>query len=303
MIHIKKLLYTINLPPGPLSDYSIACISTSRPIYLAFGGKSNYPTYVIRKITNANTLEACSVDNEIYQLAGNLVPEPVGIYEFAGELYDIKRGVKGAPWFQLKSRIRTKKARVDLEQRIWLALKDFQKAIRSKYKVSIDSIRPHQELRNVYSDYLKTGEPINIDLERIVNRGVKDLLQAPECSSLPQHGDFCLNNLIIDKNHITVIDFEDFSLTSMPIYDYFTLSLSLPTSSGQLVSLEDVFNKDIIIHFAHANCIPEEIIKWHFLHHLLLRLGPWSMGSERALFRIRLTKLLDNFIEKYRTSC
>lgn len=301
MLFIKNLLFEAKLLGDQSSAHSIACISTSRPIYLVFDQNSGYPIYVIRKIADAATLHSHKIHNQLYQLAGNLVPEPVGVYEYAGEKYDIQRGVNGSPWFQLKSIVRTAEAKAHLEKRMWQALRDFQAAIYSGNSSATNNVEPSEELRKASIDYQDTGVIMSTELKKLIDDAISDLSQTPRCPSIPQHGDFCLNNLIIDTNQVTVIDFEDFSITNMPMYDHFTLALSLPSFSGESASAINVCGQEVIVSTAGTLNIPEKFIKWHFLHHLLLRLGNWSMGEKRKPYRAWLIQTLNYFIEEMTT--
>src|SRR5690554_1320021 len=146
MLFIKQLLSTAGLLNRQAGEYSIACVSTSRPIYLVFNKKPDYPEYVVRRLDDTHAIHCNRVHNELYCLVGNLVPEPIGIYEHAGDKYDVQRGVKGAPWFQIQSRIRTAEARATLERKAWQTLNNFQTIVSDKYKQEIDQIQPHKEL-------------------------------------------------------------------------------------------------------------------------------------------------------------
>ncbi len=301
MLFIKQLLSTAGLLDGKAGEYSIACVSTSRPIYLVFNKKSDYPAYVVRKLDDTHAFHSNRIHNELYRLVGNLVPEPVGIYEQAGQKYDVQRGVKGAPWFQIKSKIRSEEERKQLETRMWQTLTNFQAAIRaegkSKNERKANKLEPHEELHGAFLHYQTTIEAENTGLRKLVELAISGLSQMPGCPSIPQHGDFCLNNMIIDSNHITVIDFEDFAITYMPMYDYFTLALSLPSCSTKPADAAGVFNQYSLIETAHNFGILETDVKWHFFHHLLLRLGHWSNDEKRSAYRTWLSQVLDCFIE------
>ncbi|MDO6442523.1 phosphotransferase [Marinobacter sp. 2_MG-2023] len=298
MNFIKSFLSTTDLLPNNFSKLSIACISTTRPIYLIFTESDDYPMYVIRKISDDHDLHSSNIHKKIYQLAGNFLPEPVGIYIHEGKKYDVQRGVKGVPWFQLKAKIRSKNAREQLEKRIWKTLREFQHTIsQSEYNI-IKKIQPHEELKKARLAYLSTGETLSGQLKIILERAIDDLKYSTTCPSIPQHGDFCLNNLIIDTNHITVIDFEDFLITKMPLYDHFSLALSLPSCGNEPAKRANVFSHSSIVTSANALSIHEELIRWHFLHHLLLRLGPWSNSVKRAPYRASLKRILDSFIKQ-----
>ncbi|RBW49724.1 aminoglycoside phosphotransferase family protein [Marinobacter sp. F3R11] len=296
MLFIKQLLSSSGLLDSKKADCSIACISTSRPIYLAFDQKSDYPMYVVRKIDGAPALKSHNIHTQIYKHAGILVPQPLGLYTYAGEEYDIQHGVRGLPWFQLKSRLRSEEERTQLESRIWETLKSFQAAISQTEINKSSNLKPHEELRNAYEGYQKAGENLNSSFQAIVEKAIIELSQEPGSPAVPQHGDFCLNNLIIDSDHITVIDFEDFGITSMPLYDHFTLALSLPSSPTDPVNSADIFTTPPIIAAGQVFGISKDVVCWHFLHHLLLRLGPWSTGEKRKPYRAWLKKVLNCFL-------
>jgi len=297
MLFIKKLLFNTGLLDGKKkSEYSIACISTSRPIYLAFDQKSDYPIYVVRKIDGQPALKSHNVHTQLYKLAGNLVPQPIGLYMYSGEEYDVQHGVRGLPWFQLKSRVRSEDERIRLEKRIWDTLKNFQAAISRAETSETRDLKPHEELQSAYAGYQKTGETPSPDLDRVIEKAIRELSQEPDSPAVPQHGDFCLNNLIIDTDDITVIDFEDFGITGMPLYDHFTLALSLPSSPADPVSAANISGNSTIVTSAQALGISKDVIHWHFLHHLFLRLGSWSTGEKRKPYRDWLKQVLDCFL-------
>src|SRR5690554_2067214 len=206
MDFIKQLLSKTDLLKGQSPPYSIACISTSRPIYLVFDKMSDFPLYVIRKLDNPSAIHSHTIHIKLYATAGNLVPEPIGVYDYAGVKYDVQRGVKGIPWFQLKSKIGAGDKRTNLEKKMWQTLEDFQTAIRSDATKATQKLRPQEELRRAYSSYVDTGDQVNPKLEKLVEQAANDLSLSSSCPSIPQHGDFCLNNLIFDIEKITVID-------------------------------------------------------------------------------------------------
>tara|TARA_R110000823_G_scaffold24467_6_gene72734 strand:- start:2500 stop:3417 length:918 start_codon:yes stop_codon:yes gene_type:complete len=298
MLFIKQLLLTTDLTSKQANRYSTACISTSRPIYLVFGENSDHPEYVIRKLDSSNDFHSNQIHNKLYQLVGNIVPEPVGIYEYSGQKYDVQRGVQGSPWFQIKSRYRTNTTQQHIEERMWKTLNEFHErtCIKGDSSIKAGFLQPHKELHQALLGYKSTGETLTNEIEDLVSKAINDLSKIQDCSSIPQHGDFCLNNLIIDSSHITVIDFEDYSITTMPMYDHFTLALSLPSLGDKPLNASKVFKQKHLIDAAKYLGIPSEVIKWHFLHHLLLRLGPWSTGEKRMSYRTWLKQVLDSFV-------
>ncbi|WP_144821942.1 phosphotransferase [Marinobacter piscensis] len=298
MLFVKHLLDSSGLENELLTKPSVACINTTRPIYLVFGHNQHQPLLIIRKVNGADEVKASQVDRYMHQIAGDLVPTPLGVYKLNGETYDIQRGVGGYPWFQLKSKVRTHKARVSIENRMWQSLYDFHAAVRRAQANSEVRVVPHIELQKSIAAYESAGERSPQKLRSIADRAFKELLYTPTCLSIPQHGDFCLNNLIIDKCHITVIDFEDFEITRMPLYDAFTLTLTLPSFDNSVSNAAQAFTHPKIISIVKHYGVAEATIRWHFFHHLLLRLGPWSAGGKRTRYRAWLNKVLDEFIDQ-----
>ena len=47
-----------------------------------------------------------------------------------------------------------------------------------------------------------------------------------------QHGDFSLNNLLVSETAVSVIDFDEFGGTLVPLHDAFGLALSVPLSQS-----------------------------------------------------------------------
>lgn len=296
MLFIKQLIIATGYSENPLSELSMACISTSRPIYLVFNDKHDHPTFVIRELSSHREFQAHQVHCYLYHLVGSLVPRPLGLCNYAGHTYDIQQGVKGSPWFQIKSKFCTEDSRARLERRLWQTLSDFQSAITAD-SANETSLRPHEELRQVFEQHKETEQQSDTELDTLVEFAINQLSTMPNCRPSSQHGDFCLNNVIIDKSHVTVIDFEDFAITKMPLYDHFTLALSLPSCSPEAHKAVEVISTVQIIDAAKKLGIPLGAIKWHFLHHILLRLGPWSTGEKRSRYRAWLKQLLRHFIE------
>src|SRR5690554_4077521 len=116
MYFIKQLLSETGLIEKRSASFSVACISTTRPIYLVFDESSAQPTYVVRKASNSQAQRTSRIHNYLYKRLGNLVPEPLGVFEYAGAKYDIQKGVKGAPWFQIRSKVTTENDRAILEK-------------------------------------------------------------------------------------------------------------------------------------------------------------------------------------------
>ena len=115
-----------------------------------------------------------------------------------------------------------------------------------------------------------------------------------------QHGDFCLNNLIIEEDKIHIIDFEDFGITSMPLHDQFTLALSFyQLSPGDFSANLSCEIKTFASSTLKKYNWDESILSGLFMHHLLLRLSSWS--RHRKQYRRWLLEVMNNFIHSPET--
>jgi thiamine kinase-like enzyme len=60
-----------------------------------------------------------------------------------------------------------------------------------------------------------------------------------ELPQLPQHGDFCVDNLLVRPDgRIVVIDWEEFGAVRLPAYDLLTLFASVESGADQHLRLE-----------------------------------------------------------------
>jgi len=96
---------------------------------------------------------------------------------------------------------------------------------------------------------------------------------------IPQHGDFCVSNILIDKNNLYVIDWESYALTYLPLFDIFhILTTSLisffrtkeinPYNTFKRIYFEQSELTDFIFNYVEDYChklnIPTEFIKLCF---------------------------------------
>jgi hypothetical protein len=111
-----------------------------------------------------------------------------------------------------------------------------------------------------------------------------------------QHGDYCLNNLLVDDSRISIIDFEEFGTTSMPLQDELGLALStylLAPRSARTVPLHEHVQACV------ENAIGAEPelakqIPGLFLYYLLRRVNLCHGHPTRARVRRRLIEVAES---------
>lgn len=285
----------VGLPEA--TDWSVACIATTNPVYLLFSRTSDSPDYVVR-VTPSSQNCTHNIGVVLHKAAGDLVPEPLGLIHQDGKLFSVQRGVAGMPWFQIAHRYAGADRWQALRATATETLNTFHQRISRGLPSERLLIRPSQELRSAYQVFLQIHQSKPDGLEAKVDKYESALASLGEITGVPQHGDFSLNNLIIreEPEQVTVIDFEDFNLTQMPLYDEFTLALSFYTSAPG--SWKPELSEELqscIERSAVGSGYDRQIIEGLFLFHLLSRLGPWSLGIKRQPYRQWLLTLLEQF--------
>jgi hypothetical protein len=115
-----------------------------------------------------------------------------------------------------------------------------------------------------------------------------------------QHGDFSLNNLLIARDEISIIDLEDLGATSVPLHDEIGLALSIRLAAPQ-ASLPTAECLALCTSASAArHGFSRAQVDGLLLHHLLWRInacGEWS--RRRALLDI-LVDLLNRFTDSPR---
>jgi hypothetical protein len=293
---IKSLI--IDLFPGQYNsrnELSVACVSTSNPVYLVFNRAEQYPAYVVRISKSEEIRTTHQITEKIYEFVGDLSPQPLNLSKSGKKYISVQKGLKGNPWFQI-----TKKYSTTTQ---WNALKDRAVGTLNQFHNGINTssywgkpCKPGHELRQCYRQCIDSGTKLPSGISEQIDILSSQLDKLGTINTYPQHGDFSINNLIIEDDKIHIIDFEDFGMTYMPLHDQFTLALSHFQLSPKFAktSLGNEVNLCVIGHL-ELNRFSEKHLSGFFLHHLLFRLGAWSQN--RLPYREWLLTILDKFIE------
>jgi len=261
------------------SSLSWLCIRTTNPVYLMFRKESEFPDYVFHTGKNESLTHAFDTLQLIWAAAPNLVPEPLEVIQGKSERgLSVERGLAGRPWYQIAAQVSS--------QEQWQTLVDG--AIRTLGYLRL-------AIQNHYPNV--TFNPTT-KLTDWIESAYQYFETLPTMLVPPQHGDFCVNNLLIqnlEDEHYGVVDFEDFGKFSIPLQDEFSLALSLhqmrPSSAQQ--ELVDVI-KHCTTSAAKSLDLDGEAISHLLLIYLLERIGPWSDPALRGPFRDSMIALLSN---------
>jgi Ser/Thr protein kinase RdoA (MazF antagonist) len=298
MLEIESLIHKISGHLPTAKSISIACISTTNPVYLAFSGQSDTPCFVVRPANSKSSKVSHELSLRLHQVNKALVPETVGLYEHNGTVYSVQRGASGTPWFQLLRTVATPEQWTILRTRAIEALRQFHEGVASVPEWN-PRIHLGDALRSAYQGFLETDNEPAYPLTTFADSMADELDRLGAWDGTFQHGDFSLNNLLFEENKISVIDLEDFGITAMPLYDEFTLALSLDTLAPDRVK------STVAIELAactqpmkYRYSFNRKTIQALFLFHLLLRLGAWSSAEKRQPYRQKLLHLLEQYTNK-----
>lgn len=278
-------------------DLSVCSVSTTNIVYLVFSKDSNKPDFAVRPLKELVDYNRFHQDIVMYEMLGQLVPEPIEILNFDGADYSLHRGIAGVPWFKVKYLYGR---REDWEQLRGLSLKallDFNETLLSSENMTV-TFEINKVVPEVLASFSKCSPKIYQDYKVRFENLLTDLDDLDGLIFPKQHGDFCLNNLIFDRSSYTIIDFEDFGLFNIPCYDAITLARSLndaqPSSSSRSLHSEI---DDCLAALSMDRVLTRDQLDALHLLHLMCRLGYWSDIESRHPYKKRLERSLELYFE------
>ncbi len=292
---ISELIKNL-IPEYERSELSYLSLCTTNPVYLVFEEKSETPIFVVRLAKEELVIQTFKVLERLYLLLGNLVPRPIAVSQIGENKVTIVEGVKGAPWFQLGVKYSTKEQWDELRLRGIAALNTFQKAV-----AKIDEWNSTFELGYSLRSRLVESIDCGVCYPQIVKDRIRHYVESLDSVAFIgqfSHGDYCINNLMIEEELVHIIDFDDFGITSAPLHDEFSYALSMFTCRPKKVnsSLKKELKKCIQLSNSKLES-SQDIYIGLFIHHLLLRLGKWSEDDRRKDYRNFLLSLIEEVVK------
>src|SRR5205823_8004264 len=124
---------------------------------------------------------------------------------------------------------------------------------------------------------------------------IEALDELGEVVGFAQHGDFCLNNLLVSEAGLAVIDFDEFGRTHMPLQDEIGLALSFqhfaPRGGRLLPPADDLARMLRNRHGANADAAGH--LGGLLLYHLLWRINQTHDWPTRAGVRRSLVAMVE----------
>jgi hypothetical protein len=280
------------LQKGPVS---VACVRTTRAKFLVFDSDSARPACVVQFGPGDELRRLHHILSRLHGKLPDAVPESLVCRPWRGsDCVHVQAGAAGTPWFRLQDRVGTQREWDRLRERVCELLSRFHAAVREFPEWSCP-VRPAKELRRQAAICRERGVDFSRRAGEWVDACAESLEELGEVNGLAQHGDFCLNNLLVSESGLALIDFDEFARTFVPLHDEMGLALSfqhLAPRGGQLLppseDLAAVLRK----------CRPDNrdlvtSLPGLLLHHLLWRINQTHDWPTRAGVRRSLVAMVE----------
>ncbi|MEO8256571.1 MAG: phosphotransferase [Acidobacteriota bacterium] len=280
------------LLPGLLqhSRPSVACVCTTRAKYLVFDGDPSRPACIVEF---GDEERLTRTDHILSTLRSKMPPGGVADSLCCTSLPDgtfvhIQEGLPGVPWFRLSDSLATPAAWEELLSRSVVVMGHLHAATRV-VPAWTGTIEMGAELGRQEALCRRNGTPLDNEVRQRIGEWQDQLAATGPVQAWWQHGDFSLNNLLVSRKSVAVIDFDEFGLTLMPLHDAFGLALSLTLSQDGRCPLSRVHCLDVCTRGSlTAAALPPTHLPGLLMHHLLWRINQ-CYGVER---RTRLRNIL-----------
>lgn len=284
------------LLPGLLthSRPSVACVRTTREKYLVFDADPARPACVVEIGEDARLRQIDAILAKLSASCPGAVPQPLACTAWGrGQVVHIQEGLPGLPWFRLSDTLGNVAAWDALLQRAAAVMHRLHGAV-ARVPEWIGTIDVRSALARQVATWHASAPGLDFAVRVGLNRCLEALDGRPPIPAFAQHGDFSLNNLIVGRNTLAVIDFEEFGLTRMPLHDAIGLALSFPLSQdGRCpIPLPECVERciggaDVVRSF------DPPLLRGLVLHHLLWRINQSTGHAPRARLRATLSTLAE----------
>lgn len=203
----------------------VICIRTTRPKFLVFADDASRPACVVQFGGRDELERLDTILRRLHRAQPDLVAEPLALVPWRDRHAHIQAGLPGTPWFRVADRYSDPHAWSGLLARAHAALDRLQQAI-AACPEWLGRIRPGDELRRQARLAVEAGAALERPVAEWIAGGAERLDGLGERTAPWQHGDFCLNNLLIGPSSVAIIDFDEFGYTAMPLHDRIGLELS-----------------------------------------------------------------------------
>jgi hypothetical protein len=278
---------------------SVACVYTTRPKYLVFDGSSDYPACVVEF---GETERLAAVQKVLAELSPRLpstVPATLRCAHWqAGQSIHVQQGLPGTPWFRVSDDLDTPAKWLALLERASVTLASLHAAVRAVPAWS-GLVYPGMELRRQAMLSRFRGVALSTQVLTRVEEWAAEADRGGPLRSCCQHGDFSLNNLLVSRQSLAIIDFDEFGRTRVPLHDVFGLALSMRLSQGDRcpLSMQECITRCVRWTLGEQDA-PNQALPALLLHHLLWRINQCDGLERREALRRTLLQWTEELAAK-----
>ncbi len=212
--------------PSHAKQWVTLQVQCTQKVFLVFHSKSKYPIYAA-KIGRYETLaHSWQTMNRLAENVTDIIPKPVCFDAWNQEWWMlVSSGLPGDPWFGVSSKLERSQYQ---DRYLALAIE----TLNDLHAATFQTSRWRKVIcpETVFADRIERVHESRIGLsENTINQLYGHASRLNSLGSIdchPQHGDFCINNLIYGPDRVYVIDFDEFGQTQMPLHDQMGLAVS-----------------------------------------------------------------------------
>lgn len=278
---------------------SVVRIETTRQIFLVFGSDWRQPACVAQVGSREHLERLHAILTTLHDRVPDLVPASLACVPWhTGQYLHLQAGLPGVPWFRLRERLRTVRDWTQLQNRAGQALARLHAAVADSPEWRSHVWPAEHLLRQIKLLTDRDGEWASHTIHAAEQQAHR-LQTLGAVDWVWQHGDFCVNNLLIAPTSLAIIDFEEFGATSVPLHDEIGLGLSLHEFSSAEYTWKGAGQ-------CIRACVDPTLRKWpqlsaylpaFILHHLVWRINQCHERPRRQAVRALLATMLTDCVE------
>ncbi len=225
------------VPDATARRLRVAFLKTTEPTFLVFAAHQAHPLFVV-KVGDAVTLEARSaLAARLYALLPDAIARPVGVFPLDSDrALLVQNGLPGVPWVRLGDRYKTPADWRALRTRAIARLHEFHTAVATQPEWVTEARPLDAELRAMAGRLDEELATLGDGVPALIASVSSEFAALGPVRGVWQHGDFVLNNLLVDDQRLAVLDLDDFGRWRAPFFDAFALAHSVHLVAGDHVA-------------------------------------------------------------------
>jgi Phosphotransferase enzyme family len=297
---IPDLLATILPRRVAGAAMSVVRVQTTRPLFLVFLADGSHPAFVVQVGDRAALQRLHSTLTTLHERLPDLIPASLACASLPDETWvHVQEGLPGTTWFRIRDRLHGAADWSSLTDRASVALRRLHTATAASAEWRC-WLSPAALLRAQWRVCAARHPELAGRVTPLVDLAAEAFEPLGDVPWFWQHGDFCVNNLLVTRDRVAIIDFEEFGQTAMPLHDEFGLALSLhafdATPANGAADLPTVIRRCVRATVARHQWLAEHL-GGLFLHHLLWRINQCAERPGRAAACRELVDLLNTFAD------